>query len=330
LKIRSIRLTGLIFSIWIAAACSHHHRVSGNNEAVSKSVKIAVISDLIGSYGSVEYGAEVTAVIKKMEMIKPDIILCAGDMVAGQKATLTEQNIKAMWQGFKQTVLTPVQELNIPFGFTLGNHDASPSYLTDRAMAKQFWRENVQATGLQFIDSMHYPYYFSYILSNIFFISWDAAAAKIPAEVYEWMNKQLAGNTAREAKLRILLGHLPLYPIVEHKNKTGEVNANADSALSFFKNNGIDLYISGHQHAYYPAKKNGVRLLNAGCIGSGERKIMGHTDTAKKAYTIIEVPARSTRQFHYTTYTGGTERLIDPRSLPDSVIGFNGVLYRED
>jgi predicted phosphodiesterase len=320
---------GLLLSVWLILACNVKY-VPNTGKHLDKPLKIAVISDLNASYGSVDYDAEVSAVIKKMAMIKPDIILCGGDMIAGQKASLTEQNIKAMWQGFKQTVLTPVQQLKIPFGFTLGNHDASPSYLTDRAMAKQFWIENVNATGLHFIDSTHYPFYFSYILNNVFFISWDAAGARVPAEVYEWMNAQLATITARAAKMRVLLGHLPLYPIVEQKNKPGEVNADADGALSFFKDNGIDLYISGHQHAFYPAKKEGIRLLNAGCIGSGERRIMGHADTAKKTYTIIEVPAGAGQQFRYTTYIANSGQVIDPRSLPDSVIGFNGVLRRED
>src|SRR5690606_10044628 len=119
-------------------------------------------------------------------------------------------------------------------------------------------------------------------------------------------------------------------PIVEHKNKPGEINADPDIALSFFKENGVDLYISGHQHAFYPAQKEGVRLLNAGCIGEGERKIMGHTDTAKKAYTIIEIPVQSPKQFSYSTYVPVTNQLIDPQTLPDSVVGLSGVLRRED
>ena len=321
---------GLALVIWFSLACTHKHNTVNSSEKFEKTLKIAVISDLNSSYGSITYNEEVSAVIKDLAVIKPDIILCGGDMVAGQKASLTEQNIKDMWNGFKQTVLIPVQQLNIPFGFTLGNHDASPSYHTDRALAKQFWVNNADATNLNFIDSSHYPFYFSYIQNNVFFMSWDAAGAKIPDEVYKWMKIQLNSKTARAAGLRILLGHLPLYPVVEHKNKPGEVNANTDSALSFFKDYGIDLYISGHQHAYYPAIKDGIRLLNAGCIGDGERKIMGHTDSAKKAYTIIEVPVKSPRKFSYLTYMPVTNQLIDPHSLPDSVVGFNSVLRRED
>lgn len=314
------------------SSCTHHSasRSSTKNETKDKALKIAVISDLNSSYGSVTYNNEVTAVIKDLARLKPDIIVCAGDMVAGQKASLTEQNIRDMWKGFKNTVLTPVNQLNIPFGFTLGNHDASPSYLTDRSLAKQFWNENKQATNLQFIDTTHYPFYFSYIQNNVFFMSWDAAGSRVPAEVYDWMHSQLNNKTARAARLRILVGHLPLYPIVNAKNKPGEVNASADSALTFFRNNGIDLYISGHQHAWYPAKKNGLRLLNAGCIGDGERPIMGHDGIGRKAYTIIDVPANPAQKFTYSTYMPVSNQLIDPTTLPHSVVGFNGVVERDD
>ncbi|HYK75442.1 MAG TPA: metallophosphoesterase, partial [Daejeonella sp.] len=222
-------------------------RPAWRKETKDKPLKIAVISDLNSSYGSVTYSEEVSAVVKDLQQIKPDIILCGGDLVAGQKASLTEENIKAMWQGFNETVLMPINKLKIPFGFTVGNHDASPSFSTDRALAKQFWAEHAKSLNLTFVDSTHFPFYYSYLKNNVFFISWDAAGAQINPEVFDWMKMQLKGKAATNARLRILMGHLPLYAIVESKNKPGEVLANADSTLNFMKEQGIDLYISGHQ-----------------------------------------------------------------------------------
>ena len=299
-------------------------------ETEAKPLKIVVISDLNASYGSTEYPAEVPYVISKLDSIKPDIILCAGDMVAGQKATLTEQNILDMWASFKTIVLEPIKTSQIPFGFTVGNHDASPTYALDRRLAKDFWAQNAAATHLTFVDSTHFPFYYSYIKNGVFFISWDAAAAQIPAEVYNWMKVQLQSNPAQKARLRMLLGHLPLYPIVEAKNKKGEVNAAPDSALAFFKNYGIDVYISGHQHAYYPAKKQNIRLFNAGAIGNGPRAILGHNAPAQKAYSIIEIPVTGAKNFSHQTYNPVSNSIIDYRSLPDSVVGFNGVVFRQD
>ncbi|MDQ7949745.1 MAG: metallophosphoesterase, partial [Pedobacter sp.] len=300
------------------------------NQVKLKGFRIMVISDLNAGYRDTTYSRDVADVMARIPSLKPDLILCGGDMVAGQKATLTEKNILAMWRNFDRSVLKPIAALNIPFGFTLGNHDGSPNFKLDREMAKQFWTKNKADTHLDFVDSSHYPFYFSYIKQNVFMMSWDATGAKVPQEVYDWMKVQLGTPIAKKARLRILLGHLPLYAIVASKNKPGEVNANADSALNFFKENGIDLYISGHQHAYFPAHKNGVQLLNLGCIGDGPRPILGHQEPAKKAFTIIEIPAKSPKNFTYHTWMPTSPTELKLESLPDSIVGFNGTVRRRD
>ncbi|RYG21511.1 MAG: metallophosphoesterase [Chitinophagaceae bacterium] len=310
-------LTSFIHSPWPA-------------ETKNKPLKILLISDLNASYGSLTYSDDVSAVVKEIGKIKPDLILCGGDMVAGQKASLTEQHIKDMWQRFKTVVFDPIKKAKVPFGFTLGNHDASPSFTKDRALANEFWKDEQAATGLTFVDSEHYPFYFSYLKHNVFFMSWDASGAKIKPELYSWMKAQANLPAAKNARMRILLGHLPLYAIVAAKNKPGEVNSNPDSALNFFKSHAIDMYISGHQHAYYPAIKNGVHLLNAGCIGDGPRPILGHSALAKKGYTILEIPVKQPLRFTQRTFMPFSNEEINIKSLPDSVIGFNGTISRID
>src|SRR5690606_2257601 len=115
-------------------SAEYGHQLSHDDPSLKKErqdnpLKIMVISDLNDSYGSVTYSDEVAATIRKIGDIKPDIIVCGGDMVAGQKASLTEAQLNAMWDGFNRNVLKPVDSLKIPFGFTIGNHDASPNYL---------------------------------------------------------------------------------------------------------------------------------------------------------------------------------------------------------
>ena len=80
-------------------------------ETKDKPLKILLISDLNAAYGSLTYSEDVPAVISEIRRIKPDIILCGGDMVAGQKSSLTEQNIKEMWQSFKKVVFNPITNL---------------------------------------------------------------------------------------------------------------------------------------------------------------------------------------------------------------------------
>ena len=294
-----------------------------------KTIKIAVISDLNSSYGSTKYHPDVYETLKELDSIKPDIILCGGDMVAGQKASITAAQTKAMWNSFDENVLKPIQQMKVPFGFTVGNHDASPSYQQDRKLAQEFWLSKQQQLGLNFVDKTNFPFYFSYQQNGIFFISWDAAGSKVPQEVFDWMEKQLQSKVAKKAKLRVLLGHLPLYAIVASKNKTGEVLTDTETTANFFKKHGIDLYISGHQHAYFPASSDKLRLLNAGCIGEGARPLLGDTRPATRAYTMIEVPVNNATQFNYKTYVPNTGKTIELSQLPDTVVGFNGVSRKD-
>lgn len=295
----------------------------------TKTIKIAVISDLNSGYGSTVYHPDVAATLKALDSIKPDLILCSGDMVAGQKASLTKTQLQNMWSSFDNHVLKPIQGMKVPFGFTVGNHDASPNYQEDRQTAQEFWIAKRSELGLKYVDDSHFPFYFSYQQQGIFFISWDAAGSKVNQEVFNWMEKQLQSKTARRAKLRVLLGHLPLYAIVASKNKPGEVLADNGNTASFFKKNGIDLYISGHQHAYYPASEQQLRLLNMGCIGEGPRPLLEHDSPATRAYTIIEVPVNNPKMFNYKTFMPNTGKQIELSQLPDSVVGFNGVSKKD-
>lgn len=295
----------------------------------AKYFKVAVISDLNASYGSKSYHPAVAATLNELKVIKPDMILCAGDMVAGQKTSLSQENLDSMWLSFNQQILTPINAMKVPFGFTVGNHDASPNFEKDRATAKRFWTKNKDDLQLDFVDQTNYPFYYSYIKNDVFLISWDAAGANINDEVFSWMKEQLHSAKAKKAKLRILLGHLPIYAIVDSKNKPGEVLAQTNKITAFLKENNIDLYISGHQHAYYPAKENGLRFLNTGCIGDGPRQLIGDTTVAKRAYTIINIPIKDYKKFSYKTFIPNEQKEISLDELPDSVIGFNGVLRRE-
>ena len=65
---------GLAFVLWCSLACNYKYSSINSNERFDKPLKIAVISDLNSSYGSVTYNAAVSAVINELAVIKPDII----------------------------------------------------------------------------------------------------------------------------------------------------------------------------------------------------------------------------------------------------------------
>ncbi|MGA6118746.1 metallophosphoesterase family protein [Sphingobacterium anhuiense] len=301
-------------------------------EQQNKSLKILVISDLNDSYGSTAYSQEVLDLVGSVSTLKPDLILCGGDMVAGQKKTLTREAIQAMWKGFDQAVLQPIKASGVPFGFTMGNHDASPNFVLDREVSASFWANHKADVNLTFIESSHFPYYFSYLKNNVFIISWDASSSQIPAEVKSWMKEQLDSPVAKEARFKIVLGHLPLYALVESKNKPGEVLEHADETLQFLKENQVDLYLSGHQHVYYPAKKESVILYHSGCLGGGPRSLLGHHEAPYKSYGFIEIPKniKNKDSVKVSAIRADDKHEVKLEDLPAQVSGFNGSLNRID
>ncbi len=85
-------------------------------------LRVAVISDLNHSYGTIGYDPPVKAAIKRLLELKPDIVLCTGDMIAGQRLApkLSRKKLEAMWQGFHGTISRPLREAGIIFPFCKG------------------------------------------------------------------------------------------------------------------------------------------------------------------------------------------------------------------
>lgn len=107
-------------------------------------MRVVVLSDLNSSYGSMSYEPEVgQAVERTVEEWRPDLVLIAGDMVAGQRPALDDERVQAMWVAFDSVVAAPLRRAGIPLAVTMGNHDASghPGHERDRRIAAEYWRE---------------------------------------------------------------------------------------------------------------------------------------------------------------------------------------------
>ncbi|RYE14592.1 MAG: hypothetical protein EOP51_27880 [Sphingobacteriales bacterium] len=57
--------------------------------------------------------------------------------------------------------------------------------------------------------------------------------------------------------------------------------------------------------------------------------MLGSAAAPVKTYTLIEVPVKEPKKFTYKTYTAGTNELMELNTLPDSVAGFNGTVFKE-
>lgn len=300
-------------------------------------VRLLVISDLNSAYGSTEYEEEVHLALKMIPFWQPDLVLCSGDMIAGQKSSLTPQQIRAMWKSFHSQIAQPIRKLNIPFGFTIGNHDASGAiskqkftFQQERDLAMEYWQNPNHGTGLKFIDKTLFPFYYTFEQEGIFFLVWDGSTSSIPADKLAWVEKSLSSKTAQNAKMRVTMGHLPLYGVAEGRNKAGEVLNKAEQLRNILEKYKVHTYISGHQHAYYPAHKDNLQLLHTGALGSGARKLLNTTMTPRKTITIIDIDFDDKNLTTYYTYNMANFQLINYEELPQFITGYNGKIYRRD
>jgi Calcineurin-like phosphoesterase len=300
-------------------------------------VRMVVISDLNSQYGSTDYEPEVDQAIALLSFWQPDLVLCGGDMVAGQSRSLSDTEIQAMWDGFDRHISTPLRAAGIPFGFTIGNHDGSGaiasdgsfSFARDRAIATDYWTNPTRDPGLQFIDRAKFPFYYTFQQNNIFFLVWDASTSEITPEQLTWVERSLSSSAAQSAKLRIVIGHLPLYAVSVGRDTAGNYLDQAEELRSRLERHQVHTYISGHHHAYYPGHKGELELLHCGVLGSGKRSLLNGDVTPFKSVTVIDVNL-TTADTIYTTYNMETMTVVDQQQLPKLIVGPNGKILRRD
>jgi hypothetical protein len=299
--------------------------------------RLLVISDMNGIYGSTVYDPEVDRAIRLVPIWDPDIVISGGDMVAGQNPRLTVEQMNAMWAAFDQHVAGPLRQAGLPHGFTIGNHDASSArsasggflFQTERDRASAFWQDPAHDPQLNFVDKTGFPFYYTFEHNGIFFLTWDASSNYIPPEQMEWAEAALASEKAQSARLRIAIGHLPLYAVAVGRNELGEVLLQADQKRALLEKYNVHTYISGHHHAYYPAHKGDLQLLHCGILGSGPRPLIDSPLPPRKTITVLDIDFEANQTF-YTTYNMWTMELIDQGELPRYIAGVNGLVLRRD
>jgi hypothetical protein len=264
-------------------------------------VRVAVISDLNGSYGSTRYEASVDAAIARILALKPDLVLSTGDMVAGQrKPHLTRTEVERMWRAFHEHVSDPLAAAGVPLAVTPSNHDGSAyhGFELERRIYAEEWTGRKPA--LRFVDDRHYPFFYAFGAGGVLFISLDATTVgHLPHAQMHWLRDLLDTHRDRYDR-RVAFSHVPLWPFAQRRER----DFIGDPALErLLRSAGVDLYLSGHHHAFYPGHKDGIHLVGQSCLGAGPRKLIGTTERSPRSFTLVELE-------------GGTLRLTALRS-PD-------------
>lgn len=244
-------------------------------------LRVAVISDLNGRYGSTTYMDSVHAAVDRLLETRPDLVLSTGDMVAGQHRGIDHE---AMWDGFHAAVSDRLAAAGIPFAVTPGNHDASgyAVYEEERALFVREWAE--RRPDVRFVDDSQYPLRYSFVAGSAFFVSLDATTVgPLSDEQMRWLDAQLE---AADQPVRIVFGHVPLHPFAHGREREHLGDPSLEAML---RRHGVDLFLSGHHHAYYPGRRGPLRLVSTACVGAGPRPLLGTDGRSARSMVFFEV-----------------------------------------
>ncbi|MEJ2308867.1 MAG: metallophosphoesterase [Gammaproteobacteria bacterium] len=246
-------------------------------------LRVAVISDLNGSYGSTSYAPRIDRAIDRVIELKPDLVISTGDMVAGQRRPhLTRKQVLAMWSAFHRVVSDRLAAAGIPFVVTPGNHDASAygGFRHEREIYREQWLP--RKPKLDFVDDADYPFFYAFDMGGVRFVSLDAT--RLGPLHGDQMRRLEAVATGREAL--VTYSHLPLWPFARNREK----EVIGDTRLeSLYRKTGVDLHLSGHHHAFYPGEKNGILHVSQACLGGGPRKLIGDTQRSRHSFTVVDI-----------------------------------------
>ena len=296
--------------------------------AADAPLRVVVLSDFNGSYGSTAYTRHVDEAVARAIALKPDLVISTGDMVAGQRLhpPLTRAQIEPMWRAFHDKVSDPLARAGVPFVAVPGNHDASSGerFRLEREIYREQWAGRKPA--LDFVDATHYPFRYAFRVKGTLFVAIDATfVGHLSREERDWLAALLEREGPKSAH-RVVFSHMPLWPFTVGR----ETEYLGDPELeAILKKARVDLFLSGHHHAYYPGAKDGVRHVSQACLGAGPRPLIGTAHAAERAITVLDFDGRGDVQVE--AYSGpGYTRRIERASLPERIVSPRATLLRDD
>jgi acid phosphatase type 7 len=284
---------------------------------------VAIVSDMNNSYGATTYGAEVHDAVRWLrDVVRPEVVISTGDMVAGQRAGL---DYAAMWAGFHAAVTDPLARAGIPLAPTPGNHDGSgyPMFQRERDEYIAQWRAHRPAVRM--IDASYYPLQYAFEVGPALFISLDdTQIGPLGVLQMSWLDGILREHADKPVK--IVYGHVPQVPISQGREAEIIGDPQLDALLERHK---VSAFITGHHHAYYPGRRGSVRHLAMACLGAGPRRLVGTDVTSPRAVALLRYDASGV--ISVEAYTGaGFEEVVPRALLPGMLASGPWTTFRDD
>ncbi|MGK7889507.1 MAG: metallophosphoesterase [Leptolyngbyaceae cyanobacterium] len=346
-------------------------------------VRLVVFSDINGRYRDTTYRQEVLTAIQQIPAWQPDLVLCVGDMVGGQLLSLTVADLESMWAGFDRQIFQPIRQAGLPMAIAIGKQDGSNLILdedaevipqgimpgryvfaSERNAAQAYWTHPERTLGLELVDTRQFPFQYSFVHDDIFYLVWDGSSSELSDEALAWAEQNLLSAAAQQAKMRLSLSHYPLYAVAEGRDRPSEYLSRGEEVRELLERYEVHTHISGHHHAYFPGKVGALELLHSGALGVGPRSWLGTEAPPQRTLTVMDIffdgppdldgddlapetPASSTLApvpalpgtdtegveaiaTVYTTYDMATGAVIDQADLPRVIAGPTGLVLRQD
>ncbi len=191
------------------------------------------------------------AAVEKLNLLKPEFVMCIGDLVQGENSDLIELN--AQWDEFDALV----NKLQMPFFYVPGNHDIS--YGKYEPMAK-VWKKRLGAS------------YYYFVYRDILFLcvnTEDTATATISDAQLEYFKEVLKHN--KNVRWTLVFMHKPCVP-TDARAVTRPVSSTVkkwDEIESLLARRPYTVF-AGHYHKYKKTKRCGRRYYNLATTGAGD------------------------------------------------------------
>jgi hypothetical protein len=256
-----------------------------------RSFRFVVLADMNGPYGSTSYNEHVHGSIRLITTeLETDLAVSAGDLVAGQRRGFTDEQLWAMWAGFEAAVTAPLREAGIPFAPTAGNHDASgyPAFEREREIYQENWQKSENRPDVQFIDDEHYPLYYTFAFRDAFFMVLDITTVeRLPEDHWPWIERQL--EQAQDYSLRFAMAHVPPYPVTHGREHEIIRPPDGDRLSELMVRHNVNAFFTGHHHAYFKGRRDGLNLVSINACGDGPRPLIGTSEPQTQSFLVVDI-----------------------------------------
>jgi hypothetical protein len=310
---------------------------------------VGVIADMNGTSCKTGYPANSTqALASLMAGHELDHVVSTGDAVGGECLSYSgsvpyQTVVRKMWEEFDAKFVKPLHDTEgVSLVLSPGNHDA-PSYTgretfrAENAEFLRYWQNQRAALDVRPLQvpgvSDSYPYYWAYLKENVLFLVLRSTQVHTLASAVEqkrWLKAVLKSPEARGARARIAFGHVPAYavldPSVGNKFKeilTKEQVGQPDALVDILLDHGVDLLLSGHSHAPYPAEltrvsdKKRMKIVSMPCAHA-PRKLYSKSAVAPRGFAVLEIFAAGEIRVSLHNHTDGNRMPASyfPASIP--------------